>query len=71
MSWNKMMGNWEKARHDAKSKLDISLDQASTVSLDKRDYIVGKIQEIYGFDTEDAHKQLGIWIKDAEGHTLL
>jgi hypothetical protein len=71
MSWNEMMVNWKKTKYDAKPKLDIPLDQTSTVNADKRDYIVGKIQEIYGFNTEDAHKQLGIWIKDAEGHTLL
>ncbi len=71
MNWNEMIGNRKKMKHDAKPKLDMPLDGTSTVNPDKRDYIVGKIQEIYGFNTEDAHKHLGIMIKDAEGHTLL
>ncbi|MCP1438664.1 uncharacterized protein YjbJ (UPF0337 family) [Erwinia persicina] len=54
-------GNWKQLKGKFKEKWGKLTDDDMTVVEGKRDQLVGKIQERYGYTKDQAEKELGDW----------
>ncbi|MEI2265818.1 MULTISPECIES: CsbD family protein [Erwiniaceae] len=54
-------GNWKQLKGKVKEKWGKLTDDDMTVVEGKRDQLVGKIQERYGYTKDQAEKELGDW----------
>lgn len=57
-------GNWNQFKGKVKEKWGKITDDDLTVISGKRDQLVGKIQERYGYQKERAEKELNEWEKE-------
>ncbi len=62
MNWDIVEGNWKQFKGKVKTQWGKLTDDHLDVIAGKRDALVGRIQEIYGVNREEAEKQ----IKDFE-----
>ena len=63
MNWDQMEGNWKQAMAEVKRKWAKLTDNDILLIRDKRDQLIGKIQERYGIAKEAAEKQLEQFIR--------
>ena len=56
-------GNWKQFKGKAKEQWGKLTDDDMTVIEGKRDQLVGKIQERYGYEKDQAEKEVGDWEK--------
>jgi len=61
MNKDEASGNWKQLKGKFKEKWGKLTDDDLTVVEGKRDQLVGKIQERYGYGKEQAEKELGEW----------
>lgn len=61
-------GNWKQFKGKVKEKWGKLTDDDLTVVEGKRDQLVGKIQERYGYKKEEAEKELKSWESDNKYH---
>ena len=62
MNWNQIEGPWNQVTGQVKSKwAKLADDDLENVG-DKRDQLIGKVQERYGIFKEEAEKQVNEWI---------
>ncbi|WP_301213568.1 CsbD family protein [Yersinia sp. 22-579] len=54
-------GNWKQFKGKVKEKWGKLTDDDLTVIEGKRDHLVGKIQEKYGYQKEQAEKEVKAW----------
>ncbi len=54
-------GNWKQFKGKVKEKWGKLTDDDLTVIEGKRDQLVGKIQEKYGYQKEQAEKEVKVW----------
>ena len=59
-----MQGNWKQLNGKAKEKWGKPTDDDLEVISGKRDQLVGKLQERYGFSKEQAEKAADKWSKN-------
>lgn len=58
MNWDIVEGNWKQFKGKVKEQWgDLTDDQLDTIA-GRRDQLVGKIQETYGINKDEAEKQI-------------
>ena len=63
MNKDEIGGNWKQFKGKAKEQWGKLTDDDMTVIEGKRDQLVGKIQERYGYAKDQAEKEVGDWEK--------
>ena len=63
MNKDEIGGNWKQFTGKAKEQWGKLTDDDMTVIEGKRDQLVGKIQERYGYAKDQAEKEVGDWEK--------
>jgi uncharacterized protein YjbJ (UPF0337 family) len=63
MNWDRIEGNWKQFKGNAKTQWGKLTDDQLDVIAGKRDSLLGKIQETYGFSKDETEKQLTDWQK--------
>jgi uncharacterized protein YjbJ (UPF0337 family) len=58
MNWDRISGNWKQYKGKAKEKWGQLTDDELDVIAGKRDQLIGKLQERYGYSKEEAEKQV-------------
>ena len=58
MNWDQIAGNWKQFAGNVKSKWGKLTDDDLTVIAGKRDKLAGILQERYGYEKEQAEKEL-------------
>lgn len=61
MNEDRMGGNWKQFKGKVKEKWGDLTDDDMTVVEGKRDQLVGKIQERYGYEKDRAEKEVKEW----------
>ncbi len=61
MNKDEIGGNWKQFKGKAKEKWGKLTDDDMTVIEGKRDQLVGRIQERYGYAKEQAEKEVSDW----------
>ncbi|AGB80107.1 MULTISPECIES: CsbD family protein [Pseudocitrobacter] len=61
MNKDELSGNWKQFKGKAKEKWGKLTDDDMTVIEGKRDQLVGKIQERYGYAKDQAEKEVSDW----------
>jgi uncharacterized protein YjbJ (UPF0337 family) len=61
MNKDEIGGNWKQFKGKAKEQWGKLTDDDMTVIEGKRDQLVGKIQERYGYAKDQAEKEVGDW----------
>jgi uncharacterized protein YjbJ (UPF0337 family) len=59
--WNQIAGKWKQISGDAKKRWGKLTDDELMQISGSRDILAGKLQEKYGIDKEQAHKQIDEW----------
>ena len=68
MNKDQTEGNWKQFKGKVREKWGKLTDDDLTVVEGKRDQLVGKIQERYGYKKEEAEKELKNWETDNKYH---
>jgi uncharacterized protein YjbJ (UPF0337 family) len=63
MNWDTISGQWKQFKGKAKEKWGKLTDDELDVVGGKRDQLIGKIQERYGMQKDQAEKEVDQWIK--------
>lgn len=58
MNWDQIKGNWKQLTGKVKEKWGKLTDDDLTVITGKRDQLVGLLQQRYGYEKEQAEKEL-------------
>ncbi len=58
MNWDRIEGNWKQFKGKVKENWGKLTDEDLTVVAGKRDQLLGKLQERYGFAKEQAEREL-------------
>lgn len=66
MNWDIVEGNWKQFKGKAKEQWGKLTDDDLDVIAGKRDQLVGRIQEAYGVNKDEAEKQLSDFEKRNE-----
>ena len=67
MNWNQMEGQWKQWKGKAKQQWGKLTDDDLTMIAGKRDALIGKLQERYGYTQEDAQRHADEWFKTMHG----
>jgi uncharacterized protein YjbJ (UPF0337 family) len=63
MNWDTITGQWKQFKGKAKEKWGKLTDDELDVVGGKRDQLIGKIQERYGMQKDQAEKEVDQWIR--------
>ncbi len=61
MNWEQVRGNWNQAKGTVKQQWGKLTDDDLTFVEGSRDKLVGRVQERYGVEKEDAERQIQEW----------
>jgi uncharacterized protein YjbJ (UPF0337 family) len=61
MNWDQVAGNWKQFKGTVKEKWGKLTDDDLEVIQGKKDQLVGRLQERYGYTKEQAEKELNSW----------
>jgi uncharacterized protein YjbJ (UPF0337 family) len=61
MNWDQIEGNWKELKGNVKQQWGKLTDDQLEMIAGKRDYLAGKIQEIYGATKADVELQISEW----------
>ena len=61
MNWDQIEGNWKQVQGKVKEKWGKLTDDDFTVLGGKKDQLVGKVQERYGYAKDQAEKEVDDW----------
>jgi uncharacterized protein YjbJ (UPF0337 family) len=61
MNWDQIAGNWKQFKGTVKEKWGNLTDDDLEVIEGKKDQLVGRLQERYGYTKEQAEKELDSW----------
>jgi uncharacterized protein YjbJ (UPF0337 family) len=62
-TWDKIIGKWKQIKGDIRSKWGELTDDDLEQIAGERDKLIGKIQERYGIERDEAQKQVDAWIE--------
>jgi uncharacterized protein YjbJ (UPF0337 family) len=62
MNWDTISGQWKQVKGKAKEKWGKLTDDELDVVGGKRDQLIGKIQERYGLQKDQAEKEVDQWV---------
>jgi uncharacterized protein YjbJ (UPF0337 family) len=63
MNWQQIEGKWNVVKGQARQQWARLTDDDLAAIHGKREELLGKIQERYGFAKEEAERQLDSWVK--------
>jgi len=63
VNWNQIEGQWKQFKGTAKQQWGKLTDDDLTFINGKRETLVGKLQERYGYAQEDAQRRADEWLK--------
>jgi uncharacterized protein YjbJ (UPF0337 family) len=63
MNWDQVEGQWKQIKGSAKEKWGKLTDDDLDVIAGKKDQLLGKLQERYGIQRDEARKQAEQWCK--------
>ena len=58
MNWDEVKGNWKNLKGQVKERWGKLTDDDLTVIEGKKEQLIGKIQERYGYEKEQAEKEI-------------
>ena len=61
MNWDRIEGNWKQLKGKVKQEWGKLTDDDLTVLDGKKDTLVGKIQERYGIEKDEAERRVDDW----------
>jgi uncharacterized protein YjbJ (UPF0337 family) len=61
MNWDQMEGNWKEFKGKIKEKWGKLTDDDLTAIGGKKDQLLGKLQQRYGYSKEEAERELKSW----------
>ena len=61
MNWDQIAGNWKQLKGQVKEKWGKLTDDDLQVIEGKKDQLIGRLQERYGYSKEQAEKELDSW----------
>jgi uncharacterized protein YjbJ (UPF0337 family) len=61
MNWDQVAGNWKQFKGQVKEKWGKLTDDDLQVIEGKKDQLIGRLQERYGYSKEQAEKELDSW----------
>jgi uncharacterized protein YjbJ (UPF0337 family) len=61
MNWDQVEGNWKQLKGKVKEKWGKLTDDDLTTIGGKKDQLLGKLQELYGYSKEQAEQELKNW----------
>lgn len=62
MNWDQVRGNWKQFQGAAKVRWGKLTDDDMTVVEGRRDQLVGKLQERYGYAKQAAEREIDDWL---------
>lgn len=65
MNWDQVAGSWISMKGKVKEQWGRLTDDDLEVIAGKRDQLLGKLQQKYGYSKEEAERQLDRWEKSA------
>ena len=65
MNWDQVEGNWKQVRGQAQQKWGKLSDDDLDVIAGKRDELVGRLQERYGYKKEEAEREADAFVESA------
>jgi uncharacterized protein YjbJ (UPF0337 family) len=65
MNWDQIEGNWTKAKGKLRQQWGKLTDDDLTLIDGKREELLGRLQERYGYQKEQAEKEVDNWMKKA------
>lgn len=66
MNWDQIEGNWKQFKGTAREKWGKLTDNDWEVAAGKKDQLVGRIQERYGYSKDQAERELDDWGRTVE-----
>jgi uncharacterized protein YjbJ (UPF0337 family) len=63
MNWDQIAGNWKQVKGTVKEKWGKLTDDDLTTIAGKRDQLAGLLQEKYGYEKEQAEKELDEFLR--------
>src|SRR5258708_2597066 len=63
MNWDQIEGKWMQVKGNAKQQFGKLTDDDLTVIAGKRDKLIGKLQERYGYSREEAQRHTDEWLQ--------
>lgn len=70
MNWDQVEGNWKQFKGKAKEKWGKLTDDDMGTLSGKKDQLVGKLQERYGYSKEQAEREADEWSRSHEQHPV-
>lgn len=61
MNWDQIEGNWKQFKGQAKQKWAKLTDSDWTMLSGKKDELVGRVQERYGYERDQAEREVDEW----------
>ena len=65
MNWDRIEGNWKTFKGEVRQKWGKLTDDDIDVINGKREELAGRLQERYGYQKEQAEKEIDEWMKKA------
>jgi uncharacterized protein YjbJ (UPF0337 family) len=65
MNWDQIEGNWVKTKGKLRQQWGKLTDDDLTLIDGKREELAGRLQERYGYQKEQAEKEIDAWMKKA------
>ena len=63
MNWDQIEGKWMQVKGTAKQRFGKLTDDDLTVIAGKRDKLIGKLQERYGYSKDEAQRHSDEWLQ--------
>jgi uncharacterized protein YjbJ (UPF0337 family) len=63
MNWDQVEGKWKQLKGSAKERWGKLTDDDLDVISGKKDQLIGRLQELYGINKEEAERQSDEWMK--------
>lgn len=68
MNWDQIEGNWKQFKGHAKEKWGKLTDDDWDRAAGKRDQLIGRVQERYGYAREEAEREVDDWGRTFNAH---
>ena len=67
MNWDVLEGKWKQVKAEVRSKWDKLTDDDTDLIGGKKDKLIGKLQERYGWKKDQAEREADSWIRSIKG----
>jgi uncharacterized protein YjbJ (UPF0337 family) len=68
MNWDRIEGKWKQMKGSVKQQWGKLTDSDLEMIAGKRDKLIGKLQERYGIQKDEAQKRIDEWVKTQKEH---